>query len=99
MLLEISSGRPVEQRLGDDQITSILSNDQWGLLLAERWLKEEKNDGRLSCAFYKAILTCLQGYLNPDANFDDKEYCNAFKEQALLPLEEEMEAILSGPPR
>jgi hypothetical protein len=44
-------------------------------------------------------LTCLQGYLNPDANFDDDQYCNAFKEKALLPLEEEMEFLLFGPPR
>jgi hypothetical protein len=70
-----------------------------GLQLAEGWLKEEKSHGRLSCAFSQAILTCLQGYLNPDANFDDDQYCNAFKEKALLPLEEEMEFLLFGPPR
>jgi hypothetical protein len=99
MLLEITSGRPVEQRLGDDQITNILPNDQLGLQLAEGWLKEEKSHGRLSCAFSQAILTCLQGYLNPDANFDDDQYCNAFKEKALLPLEDEMEFLLFGPPR
>jgi hypothetical protein len=99
MLLEISTGRPVEQRLGDDQITNILPNDQSGLQLAEGWLKEENSHGRLSCAFSQAILTCLQGYLNPDANFDDERYCNAFKEKALLPLEEEMEFLLFGSPR
>jgi hypothetical protein len=99
MLLEISSGRPVEQRLGDDQITNILLNDQSVLQLAEGWLKEEKSHGRLSCAFSQAILTCLQEYLNPDANFDDDQYCNAFKEKALLPLEEEMEFLLFGPSR
>jgi hypothetical protein len=98
MLLEISSGRPVEQRLGDDQIPNALPKDQLGLQLAEGWLKEEKSHGRLSCAFSQAILTCLQGYLNPDANFDDDQYCNAFKEKTLLPLEEEMEFLLFGPP-
>ncbi|KAJ6120118.1 hypothetical protein N7523_004398 [Penicillium sp. IBT 18751x] len=98
MLLEISSGRPVEQRLRDDQITNILPNDQSSLQLAEEWLKEENFHGRLSCAFFQAILTCLQGYLNPDANFDDDQYCNAFKEKALLPLEEEMNFLLFGPP-
>jgi hypothetical protein len=99
MLLEISTGRPVEQRLGDDQTTNILPNDQSALQLAEGWLKEEKSHGRLSCAFSQAILTCLQGYLNPDANFDDDQYCNAFKEKALLPLEEEMDFLLFGAPR
>ncbi|KAJ5175165.1 uncharacterized protein N7482_001042 [Penicillium canariense] len=99
MLLEISSGRPVEQRLGDDQITNILPNDQSYLQLAGGWFKEEKSHGRLSNAFSQAILTCLQEYLNPDANFDDDQYCNAFKEKALLPLEEEMDHLLFGPPR
>jgi len=99
MLLEISSGRPVEQRLGNDQITSSLPNDQSVLQLAEGWLKEEKFLGRLSCAFSQAILTCLQEYLNPDANFGDDQYCNAFKEKALLPLEDEMEILLYGPAR
>ncbi|KAL4739326.1 hypothetical protein BDV11DRAFT_187791 [Aspergillus similis] len=99
MLLEISSGRPVEQRLGEDQITNISPNDQLGLQLAGEWLKEENSHGRLSCAFSQAILTCLQEYLNPDANFDDEQFCNAFKEKALLPLEEEMEFLLFGPPR
>jgi hypothetical protein len=97
MLLEISSGRPVEQRLGDAQITNVLPNDQSVLQLAEGWLKEERSHGRLSCAFSQAILACLQEYLNPDANFDDDQYCNAFKEKALLPLEEEMEFLLFGP--
>jgi hypothetical protein len=99
MLLEISSGRPIEQRLGDDQIMNILPNDQSGLQLAEAWLREEKAHGRLSCAFSQAILTCLQEYLNPDADFGDEQYCNAFKEKALLPLEEEMEYLVFGPLR
>ena len=51
MLLEISAGRPVEQRLGDSQITNILPDDQSSLQLAQGWLKEEKSHGRLSCAF------------------------------------------------
>ncbi|KAJ5521106.1 hypothetical protein N7463_001559 [Penicillium fimorum] len=96
MLLEISSGRPVEQRLGDDQITNIFPNDQSVLQLADGWLKEEKSHGRLSCAFSQAILICLQEYLNPDANFNDDQYCNSFREKALLPLEEEMEFLLFG---
>jgi hypothetical protein len=99
MLLEISSGRPIEQRLTDDQIMNILPNDQSGLQLAEAWLREENAHGRLTCAFSQAILTCLQEYLNPDADFGDEQYCNAFKEKALLPLEEEMEYLLFGPLR
>ena len=99
MLLEINSGLPVEQRRGDDQITNILPKDQFDLQLAEGWLKEEKSRGSLSCAFSQAILTCLQEYLNPDANFDDERYCDSFKEKVLLPLEEEMEFLLYGPPK
>lgn len=99
MLLEISSGRPIEQRLGNDQTMNILPNDQSGLQLAEAWLREENAHGRLSCAFSQAILSCLQEYLNPDADFGDEQYCNAFKEKALLPLEEEMEYLLFGPLR
>ncbi|CDM36898.1 unnamed protein product [Penicillium roqueforti FM164] len=99
MLLEITSGSPVEQRLGYDQITNILPGDQSGLHLAEGWLKEKNSHGRLSSAFSQAILTCLQGYLDPDASFDDDQYCNAFKEKTLLPLEEEMDFLLFGPPR
>ncbi|CAG8158296.1 unnamed protein product [Penicillium olsonii] len=99
MLLEISSGKPVEQRFGDDQINKTLPNDQSHLQLADGWLKEEKAHGRLSTAFSQAILTCLQGYLNPDASFDNDEYCNAFKENALVPLEQEMQFLLFGPLR
>lgn len=99
MLLEISSGTPVEKRVRGDQTITILSNDQSVFQLAGGWFKEEKSNGRLSCAFDQAILTCLQEYLNPDANFDDDQYCNVFKEKALLPLEEEMEFLLFGPPR
>jgi len=99
MLLEINSGRAVEQRRGDDQITNIMPNDPLELQLAEGWFKEEKSRGRLSCAFSQAILTCLQEYLNPDPNFDDDRYCDAFKEKVLLPLEEEMEFLLYGPPK
>lgn len=99
MLLEINSGRPVEQRREDDQITNTMPNNPPDLQVAEGWLKEEKSLGRLSCAFSQAILTCLQEYLNPDANFDDDQYCDAFKEKVLLPLEEEMEFLLYGPPK
>lgn len=99
MLLEINSGQPVEQRRYDDQITDILPNDRSDLQLADGWLKEEKSRGSLSCAFSQAILTCLQEYLNPDANFNDGQYCDAFKEKVLLPLEEEMGFLLYGPPK
>ncbi|OAP56785.1 hypothetical protein AYL99_08897 [Fonsecaea erecta] len=94
MLLEINSGQPVEQRRQEDS-----SSDQSDLQLAGEWLKEEKSHGRISCAFAQAILTCLQDYLNPDATFADEAYCAAFKEKALVPLEEEMEFLLYGPPR
>src|SRR5579871_2173880 len=94
MLLEINSGLPFEQRGGNDQITTSLSNDQSDLQLADAWLKEEKSHGRLSCGFSQAILSCLQEYLNPDTNFNDDRYCDALKEKVLLPLEEEMEFLL-----
>jgi hypothetical protein len=42
MFSVIDKLRPVEQRLGDDEITNVLPNDQSGLQLAEGWLKEEK---------------------------------------------------------
>lgn len=99
MLLEINSGQPLEQRRADDQIVNILPNDQSDLQLADGWLKEEKSRGRISCAFSQAILTCLQEFLNPDANFDDDRYCDVFKEKVLLPLVEEMEILLHGPPK
>lgn len=98
MLLEISSGQPVERRRRDDQTTHILPNDQSDLQLADEWLKEEKSHGRLSSAFFQAILGCLQEYLNPDANFRDDRYCDAAKEKVLLPLYEEMQYLLYGPP-
>ncbi|KIX93707.1 uncharacterized protein Z520_10613 [Fonsecaea multimorphosa CBS 102226] len=110
MLLEINSGQPVEQRRRDAQMATTQrrpdgqtantqSNEHSDLQLADKWLKEEKSRGRISCAFSQAILTCLQDYLNPDASFADEAYCAAFKEKALVPLEEEMECLLYGPPR
>ncbi|OQV08180.1 hypothetical protein CLAIMM_12493 [Cladophialophora immunda] len=99
MLLEINSGQPVEQRRQDIQKANTPSNDQSDLQLADKWLKEEKSYGRISCGFFQAILTCLQDYLNPDASFADEGYCAAFKEKALVPLEEEMEILLYGLPR
>jgi hypothetical protein len=76
-----------------------MPNDLLDLQVAGGWLKEENSRERLSCAFSQAILTCLQEYLNPEANFDDDRFRDAFKEKALLPLEEEMEILLYGPPK
>jgi|SRR5215469_7053820 len=99
MLLEISSGQPVEKRRKDSDGAQNLPDDQADLQVAEEWHKEEKSRGSLSCAFSQAILTCLQEYLNPDTDFDDPKFCDAFKERVLLPLEEEMQFLLFGPPR
>ena len=97
MLLEINSGQPFEQRRGNDQIATVLPNDQSDLQLADGWLKEEKSRGRLSCGFSQAILACLKEYLNPDTNFNDDRYCDFLKKKVLLPLEEEMEFLLYRP--
>ncbi|KIW96749.1 uncharacterized protein Z519_02140 [Cladophialophora bantiana CBS 173.52] len=91
MLLEISSGQPVEQRRKDDLPANNLRNDQSDLQLADKWLKEQQSGGRIFSAFAQAVLTCLQDYLNPDANFADDGSCAAFEAKALLPLEEERE--------
>jgi hypothetical protein len=99
MLLEINSGMPFEQRRVNDQITTILPNDQSDLQLADGWHKEEKSRGRLSCGFSQAILACLQEYLNPATNFNDDRYCDALKEKVLLPLEEEMEFLVYRHPK
>lgn len=99
MLLEIVCGRGIEQRYPNDQTSSSSASNISDLHHADEWLKEEKACGRLSCAFYQAILTCLQQYLNPDADFGDSKYCDMFKEKTLLPLEEEMGFLLHGHPR
>lgn len=74
-----------------------MGDDKTDLQTADRWYKAER--ARLSSGFSKAILSCLQEYLNPDANLDDPDYCNVIKEKVLQPLEDEMQFIVFGPPR
>ena len=100
MLLEIKSGERIEDiRCPDELGTKTIADDMTDLLTAHRWLKEEKSRGRLSHAFSQAILTCLQEYINPDANFHNSEYCKVLEEKILRPFEEEMHYLLYGPPK
>lgn len=75
-------------------MSSSLAGNVSDLHHAGEWLKEEKARGKLSSAFYQAILTCLQQYLNPDASFGNEDYCDMIKEKILSPLEEEMALLL-----
>ncbi|KAI9761902.1 MAG: hypothetical protein M1840_001518 [Geoglossum simile] len=98
LLLEISFGQSIEQiRRPEDLGNKTVGDDKTDLQTAGRWYKAERP--RLSSGFSKAILTCLQEYLNPDANFDDPDFCNVMKEKILQPLEDEMQFMVFGPPR
>jgi hypothetical protein len=87
-LLESTSGKPIEhiqlrERLGNEPA----GDDKVNLLVVDCWYKEKRP--LLSAGFSKAILTCLQEYLNPDASFDNSKYCSVMKENILQPLEDE----------
>ena len=98
LLLEISFGQSIEQiRRPEDLGNKTVADDKTDLQTADRWYKAERP--RLSPGFSQAILTCLQEYLNPDANLDDPDYCNIIKEKVLQPLEDEMKFMVFGPPR
>ncbi|KAI9374699.1 hypothetical protein BJX61DRAFT_550929 [Aspergillus egyptiacus] len=98
LLLELSFGEPIEQiRHPDDLGNKTLADDMTDFQTANRWYKTEK--ARLSRGFQQAILTCLQEYLNPDADLNEPEYCKVIKDKVLLPLEDEMQYIVFGPPR
>jgi hypothetical protein len=98
LLMELSFGQSIEQiRHPDDLGNKAVADDMADLQTANRWYKSEKP--RLSRGFQQAILTCLQEYLNPDANLKDRNYCNVIKEKVLQPLEDEMQCIVFGPPR
>ncbi|KAH0551799.1 hypothetical protein GP486_006982 [Trichoglossum hirsutum] len=98
LLLEISSGQSIEKvQRPEDLGNKTAGDDIADLQTANRWYKAERP--RLSAGFSKAILTCLQEYLNPDANLDDPDFCNAIKEKVLQPLEDEMQFMVFGPPQ
>lgn len=98
LLLEISFGQSIEEiRRPEDLGNKTVWDDKTDLQTADRWYKAERP--RLSSGFSKAILTCLQEYLNPDANLDDPDYCNVIKEKVLQPLEDEMQFVVFGPPQ
>ncbi|KAL3468872.1 hypothetical protein BJX99DRAFT_265738 [Aspergillus californicus] len=98
VLMELSFGRSIEQnRHPDDFGNKTVADDITDLQTASRWYKSEKP--LLSRGFQQAILTCLQEYLNPDANLNKHEYSDGLKEKILQPLEDEMQYIVFGPPR
>ncbi|PSN62427.1 hypothetical protein BS50DRAFT_638067 [Corynespora cassiicola Philippines] len=98
LLLEINFGRAKEDmRQIEDLGSSQVHRDMIDLQTAGRWYKAESRN--LSAGFSQAILTCLQEYLNPDANFQDREYCDMVKEKILQPLENEAQYVIFGPPQ
>ena len=97
LLLEIRSGEPIEQIQNREQPKSQpLDKDHIDFQTVHQWYMVEKP--RLSAGFSTAILTCLQEFLNPDANLNDPEYSNIIKEKVLQPLENEMQFLVFGPP-
>ncbi|KAL4782602.1 hypothetical protein BJX76DRAFT_369047 [Aspergillus varians] len=83
--------------LKSDIGNKLVADDMTDLQTTNRWFKGSK--ACLSHGFQRAILTCLQEYLNPDANLNELDYYNVLKESILLPLEDEMQYIVFGPPR
>ncbi|KAE8377140.1 hypothetical protein BDV26DRAFT_293442 [Aspergillus bertholletiae] len=78
LLLEINFGMPIEEiRCADDLGNQRVVDDMTDLQTANRWFRDSKSC--LSHAFQRAILTCLQGHLNPDADPNDPEYYKVLK--------------------
>jgi hypothetical protein len=95
LLLELTSGKSIEHIQREEGLGNEVAGDgKVNLLVVNRWYKEKKP--LLSAGFSKAILTCLQEYLNPDASFDNLEYCSVMKENILQPLEDEMQLLVYG---
>lgn len=97
MLLEINTGQSLESiRIPQDLGTSQNPDDNSDFITAHRWLLDQETQGQLSHGFSTAITSCLQGYLNPRADFSDPEFCRHVQETMIKPLEMEMQFLLHG---
>ncbi|KAF5005061.1 hypothetical protein FDECE_8477 [Fusarium decemcellulare] len=97
MLLEVSTGIPVEkQRRPEDLGSDGTPNVGTDLSTANRWLETQVDRGQLTSAFAGAITCCLQSYVDPTASFDDPEFLKSVEKRVLDPLEREMQLIVYG---
>jgi hypothetical protein len=98
MLLEIASGRPIEDmREPEDLGSSTTPNDETNHKTATRWLFEMVDNGELTNGFSSAITTCLQAYINPNANFTNIDFQQMIEHMVLRPLVDEMDCVVNGP--
>ena len=98
MLLEINCGQPIDKiRQPQDLSANGIPDDAADITTARRWYKDQIDQGIIFPGLSKAILCCLQGSLNPDADFLDSEFCEYVEEKVLEPLEQEMQLLLVRP--
>ncbi|KAK6863828.1 hypothetical protein PG995_000356 [Apiospora arundinis] len=91
MLLEMQSGCRIEEfRTPEDGVFSIGSN----LVVATRVLHDLYHQGLMSEGFKRAITYCLQSSINPTASLTDKQFVDAFIQEAIGPLEKEVQALI-----
>ncbi|KAH7135408.1 hypothetical protein B0J11DRAFT_575995 [Dendryphion nanum] len=93
LLLEITSGRSIEEeREPEDLGKHGVVDEKADLRTLDRWYRKEIY--RMTAGFSKAVLTCLQQYLDPTANLENPDYCQVIKEKILQPLEDEMHHLI-----